>query len=806
MIESNRSRLYKNNNKRLLLQYFVVPGTLVIVFLILAVPFLYQNSANLRLVKAFNTDEHFVVEAIKCMFARNTINVNQCVPYVLNWPRFLFYLDLGIVYPTLFIAQPTEQTFILVSRSVSALFGGLSVLATYVLGTRLFNPITGLLAGLLTIMTPIFLNMSLTIHPDIVQLFFILLALFFCYRLANCGKRHDLMMASVMAGIAFSSKLAGIFILPIIALACFLHLYYNNRPSHLTDWLILFRKLLVQGLLAAICFSIVFAALTPELLLNPDSVVVGFKNTLAGMTMKGTGRIMADGQADPVQWIKLMFSAGVMSFAMLLHLSLGVLVTFQLLRRKHLPHLRPGHAVIFAWPILFLGYLASTAAYVSPAHLVPAIPIVFIFGSYVLLFPFTTPRLSRYIWQWRLYGTVCMILLGSLIYFKGAQAYGFVSDLAQTRSHPITMTGEWLEQTYPSEVTILHDQYVYVPPKFKNVMGVWGITREHVALINPDLIITNSAHNWRYTLPGDFDEFRGGAEAYASLREFYKRLYAGLEEPYRNVRAFGPIDVYESRQTLGMTSSIQPLILEDDSVTFLSLELGQRTHFLLQGDFEYFEHERSLVLPGRERGRDAMYIIPGWQEQLVEAFQNKWGTIMDAFDIHDGEEVLKVFRLGAQNLPPTAAAEDLVTRPDFPLRLRYILNVDFLEGVRLIGFRVQSYTIGDTRPFRVTIGWQATSNQQRKDYTTFVHLKDANGSTVSQVDKRPVEGTYPTTKWAEGDLVFQRYVLIVPADMSSGEYHLEIGLYELETGERLKLVGSDSDTIITESFLLDMVK
>ena len=63
-------------------------------------------------------------------------------------------------------------------------------------------------------------------------------------------------------------------------------------------------------------------------------------------------------------------------------------------------------------------------------------------------------------------------------------------------------------------------------------------------------------------------------------------------------------------------------------------------------------------------------------------------------------------------------------------------------------------------------------------YTGFVHLLDAGRQIVAQDDHGPLQNQYPTTQWAGGEVVEDRYVLRLPPDLPPGEYTLEIGLYD----------------------------
>jgi len=80
--------------------------------------------------------------------------------------------------------------------------------------------------------------------------------------------------------------------------------------------------------------------------------------------------------------------------------------------------------------------------------------------------------------------------------------------------------------------------------------------------------------------------------------------------------------------------------------------------------------------------------------------------------------------------------------------------------------------------------WRATAPCER-DYTTFVHLLDEHGRIVAQTDSQPRDGRYPTSIWGPGEVVPDQYAIIVPPDLPPGEYGMVVGMYHLESGERL---------------------
>jgi hypothetical protein len=71
-----------------------------------------------------------------------------------------------------------------------------------------------------------------------------------------------------------------------------------------------------------------------------------------------------------------------------------------------------------------------------------------------------------------------------------------------------------------------------------------------------------------------------------------------------------------------------------------------------------------------------------------------------------------------------------------------------------------------------------------------VHLLDPGGRMVAQEDSMPMSNQHPTTEWAPGEAIVDRYYdLAIPGEAASGEYSLEIGLYG-PGGKRLDVLDS----------------
>jgi hypothetical protein len=81
----------------------------------------------------------------------------------------------------------------------------------------------------------------------------------------------------------------------------------------------------------------------------------------------------------------------------------------------------------------------------------------------------------------------------------------------------------------------------------------------------------------------------------------------------------------------------------------------------------------------------------------------------------------------------------------------------------------------------VSLLWLAEVAMAR-DYTAYVHVLSPDGSLVAQED-RPPEG-YPTSDWLQGEQIFDRFTVQLPAGLAAGPYVVQTGFYHLPTNER----------------------
>jgi hypothetical protein len=95
------------------------------------------------------------------------------------------------------------------------------------------------------------------------------------------------------------------------------------------------------------------------------------------------------------------------------------------------------------------------------------------------------------------------------------------------------------------------------------------------------------------------------------------------------------------------------------------------------------------------------------------------------------------------------------------------------------------------RALHLTLTWRALV-PPRESHTVFIHLIDDAGRPVAGHDYTPLGGACPTylwfPKWLPGQTLIDPYRLLIPADLSAGDYWLEVGMYGMTSLRRLPVV------------------
>ncbi|CAA9301729.1 MAG: hypothetical protein AVDCRST_MAG93-4653 [uncultured Chloroflexia bacterium] len=88
---------------------------------------------------------------------------------------------------------------------------------------------------------------------------------------------------------------------------------------------------------------------------------------------------------------------------------------------------------------------------------------------------------------------------------------------------------------------------------------------------------------------------------------------------------------------------------------------------------------------------------------------------------------------------------------------------------------------GDT--LRIGLTWHL-AEQVDRSWFVFIHIVDAEENVVAKRDAEPLDETHPTNTWVTGDWYRDTHLVALP-DVPPGTYHVRIGMWNPQDGERL---------------------
>jgi len=121
-----------------------------------------------------------------------------------------------------------------------------------------------------------------------------------------------------------------------------------------------------------------------------------------------------------------------------------------------------------------------------------------------------------------------------------------------------------------------------------------------------------------------------------------------------------------------------------------------------------------------------------------------------------------------------------------------IKPVDFLlagDSIRLLGYELVDRQFYPGGQLTVILYWEALQPVST-DYTIFTQLLGPDFQLHGQVDRQPLSGHFPTSRWMPGQKLFDKFVVDVSETAPPGEYTLLVGLYDLNTGQRASIVSN----------------
>ncbi len=144
-----------------------------------------------------------------------------------------------------------------------------------------------------------------------------------------------------------------------------------------------------------------------------------------------------------------------------------------------------------------------------------------------------------------------------------------------------------------------------------------------------------------------------------------------------------------------------------------------------------------------------------------------------------------------------------VPQEEISAEIQHPLELAFGDEILLLGYSISGIEVEAGDILQLTLFWQARGEIPQR-YKVFTHILDSRWNIVGQRDAEPVGGARPTTTWKEGEFITDNYGVLVLPGTPPGEHQLEIGTYDLRTGERLPV--SQDGEVLGDHVLLDPIQ
>ncbi|MCX6044467.1 MAG: glycosyltransferase family 39 protein, partial [Chloroflexi bacterium] len=201
------------------------------------------------------------------------------------------------------------------------------------------------------------------------------------------------------------------------------------------------------------------------------------------------------------------------------------------------------------------------------------------------------------------------------------------------------------------------------------------------------------------------------------------------------------------------------------------------------------------------------------KDALLEDGYKKWGSVKV-----NGASKLVIYQRTSEKIKQqTLRLEDYTAafdaRPwtDIPIRYPVIedkighpLHINFDQKIWLEGYDLatpEPLKPGDT--FRLTLYWRA-QRPLDQSYKVFNQSFYGNGTMVAQKDSYPVCDRQLTSTWYPGELITDIYDIPVAVDAPAGLYPLYTGLYLEETQARLPVLDARGKPVDQQAHVLDL--
>lgn len=160
-------------------------------------------------------------------------------------------------------------------------------------------------------------------------------------------------------------------------------------------------------------------------------------------------------------------------------------------------------------------------------------------------------------------------------------------------------------------------------------------------------------------------------------------------------------------------------------------------------------------------------------------------------------------------LPVSSGGDNLrfgsITIQPRPGELPNPQQLQFEDHVTLVGYDLDHRLVTPGQQVVLTLYWQSEATPDR-NYKVFVHLAADDTTGIAQHDSEPQNGAAPTSSWQPGQVIIDEHPLLIGTDAPPGVYKLIVGLYDGDTGRRLRLLNNNGHSVQADSITLNGIR
>lgn len=324
----------------------------------------------------------------------------------------------GAPYPS---PDSSVDTYSSIARIITALLGVGTVLITYIIGTRLQGPITGMLAAALIAIMPLHIKYSHYAHVDIPLTLLTSLVILTCINIWKSPSTKWYVLAGICTGLSGATHYTG-FVVGIALLLAHIHTALQTKPLQV-------RTLISKPfLLALILIPISFFIASPYTIIKSREALDIYKQ----LSLRGAAGDLGYTRptfiwplytTSPDWGLPFTTSGLIWEFNPLITVLAGIGLAISFMKRKWLPVILLGGTLV----IMYTAIIGRLPLY-AIKRLLPLTPLIALFSAIAIN---EIGQFKKSIWS----ASLAIILLASIVLPSTYQAIGFNMAYARASTH-----------------------------------------------------------------------------------------------------------------------------------------------------------------------------------------------------------------------------------------------------------------------------------------------------------------------------------------------------------------------------------